>query len=201
MCSTMLSCCYTQAGHSLFCSKEAAKGNSAVWTGVHHRWLWFITGVCLQYVCLSCSICCCVSDIQISVCAEREGKSAYSLMEGLGNRRLQQAKVRMHVQSLLVQSCTAIYTKSLTLMPDSALCTLVAALSEICSHTRRVRRLCMFVTWRDIMYLLIIVSSVEQRVMRTAHILSVRVHSRACARIASTSTTKGLLLPAGLWHA
>lgn len=72
-------------------------------------------------------------------CAEQERRSAYCLTEGLGSRRLQQVHVRMQVQTLLVQSCTAIYQQSRDVMPEAALCTLVAAITEICSHTRQVR--------------------------------------------------------------
>lgn len=67
------------------------------------------------------------------------GRAEYRLSEGLGARRLQQALVRVHVQSLLVQSCSAIYRKEAAHMPDAAVATLIAAVGEIAAHARLVR--------------------------------------------------------------
>jgi hypothetical protein len=45
----------------------------------------------------------------------------------------------MHVQSLLVQSCAAIYEQSRAYMPDPTLATLVATIAAVCTHARQVR--------------------------------------------------------------
>jgi hypothetical protein len=60
-------------------------------------------------------------------------------VDGLGARRLQQFKVRMHVQSLLVQSCVAVYDQLHNVMPDAAVCDLLNTITEVCNHARLVR--------------------------------------------------------------
>ena len=76
----------------------------------------------------------------ITRCAgQGNNKAAYSLTEGLGARRLQQVKVRLQVQSLLVQSCAAIYEQSRAIMSDAALETLLDTVSTVCDHSRQVR--------------------------------------------------------------
>lgn len=71
--------------------------------------------------------------------AEGEARAVYTLADGLGARRLQQVQVRAHVQSLLVQSCVAIYHQEHAHMPDVAVCTLLATVKAVCDHARQVR--------------------------------------------------------------
>jgi hypothetical protein len=72
------------------------------------------------------------------VSAEVGTRAPYTLLDGLGSRRLQQFKVRTHVQSLLVQSCMAIYDHLNSVMPDVAVCDLLGTVSEVCDHARAV---------------------------------------------------------------
>lgn len=65
-------------------------------------------------------------------------KTVYSLVDGLGMRRLQHVRVRVHVQLLLVQACAEIYGQHHARMPASAVATLLSVMTEICSHARKV---------------------------------------------------------------
>lgn len=62
----------------------------------------------------------------------------YSLKEGLGARRLKQATVRAHVQSLLVQSCLSVFQAQRSIMPPAAVQFLKQSVSEICHNARQV---------------------------------------------------------------
>jgi hypothetical protein len=65
----------------------------------------------------------------------------YSLKEGLGARRLKQATVWVHVQSMLVQSCLSVFEQQRSIMPPSAVQLLKQAVSEICHNARQVSSL------------------------------------------------------------
>jgi hypothetical protein len=72
-------------------------------------------------------------------CAGDEGTATYSLVDGLGARRLNAAAVRAHVQSMLVQSCVSIHTQQHTCMSAPAVTYVVQAIAHICAQARLVR--------------------------------------------------------------